>query len=342
MQEGISTHHLINPYLADHMPYGLCILDKNLNIILWNKTAEELTDIMAIDIVGNCCNDSIISHYDNLGQKLCHSFCLAKKSIEANEPLSSMVYISNKEELLIPIHLHVQPLKNENGDIIGVIQYFHIDMSQKMLDKFYNKLKDKMENYKKVINKLFKKNEELNKRLVKLSNTDNLTGLYNRRYFHASIQYELQRAKETRSQLSLLIMDIDYFKQINDKYGHLAGDKVLVDVVKLIQSNLQKTHIACRYGGEEFVIILPNTDTDKAYLLAEKIREDIEKVSIKFEKHRIKTTISTGIAFTNPTYNNCDMEKIIARADEALYRAKNEGRNRTLLYSDGSDEVANY
>ncbi len=161
------------------------------------------------------------------------------------------------------------------------------------------------------------------------ANTDGLTGLYNHRHFHERLEQEIARGSRFGSMFSLIMLDIDLFKAYNDIYGHLAGDDVLRRIGRYIESSVRSIDLAFRYGGEEFAIILPETQMDDAYRVAERIRKTIES---KTSSKAMPITISLGIA-TWPT-DGVMKEEIIGCADAALYRAKQAGRNRTSLSSE--------
>ncbi len=153
--------------------------------------------------------------------------------------------------------------------------------------------------------------------------TDALTGVKNRRFYESRMQYEVSLACRYEQKLSIIMFDIDHFKQVNDKYGHDIGDKVLVEYTEIIASMLRKTDLLCRIGGEEFVIIAPQTSKDDAYKLAEKIRHKVEE-----SKHIVPLTMSFGVT----EYIDCeDKDSLFKRADQALYDAKKTGRNRVVV-----------
>ncbi len=161
------------------------------------------------------------------------------------------------------------------------------------------------------------------------ANTDELTGLYNHRYFHERLEQEIARGSRFGSTFSLILLDIDLFKSYNDVYGHLAGDQVLRKAGKYIESSIRGIDLAFRYGGEEFTVLLPETRLDDAYRVAERIRKTMES---KTSSRAMPITVSLGIA--NWPTDGVMKEEIIARADAALYRAKDMGRNQTCLSSD--------
>ncbi len=165
-----------------------------------------------------------------------------------------------------------------------------------------------------------------------LSITDDLTGLYNRRYFNQRFEREVQRAKRYRRPLSIIMVDIDYFKNYNDINGHLLGDEVLKKVAYLIESNLRKADIVARYGGEEFVILLPEIDKSHADQVAEKLRRTIELKHFPKEQYQPNKNLTISIGLATLPDDSTNSRELIEFADRALYRAKAEGRNRVIAY----------
>jgi diguanylate cyclase (GGDEF)-like protein len=176
---------------------------------------------------------------------------------------------------------------------------------------------------------------EKNALLERMATTDELTGLPNRRFFLESMQRELR--KMTRAtideELSLLLIDLDRFKNINDRFGHPAGDDVLREVARRFSRGVRATDLPARYGGEEFAILLPGTGTKGAQFLGEKLRADMEALELRFEGERIPVTISVGVATIDSPdrYDPEIEEQLLRRADEALYEAKDTGRNRVVV-----------
>ena len=161
--------------------------------------------------------------------------------------------------------------------------------------------------------------------------TDLLTGIYNRRHFDVTLDYEVDRVRRYGNPLSLIIFDLDYFKRLNDTYGHLMGDRALFRVARQCERHLRSTDIFCRYGGEEFAIIAAETSAVAAMMLARRIREDIG--AVKLDVCTEPVTISAGIAAWDSDKFSTK-EDLIAAADKALYQAKSSGRNRECLYAD--------
>lgn len=160
--------------------------------------------------------------------------------------------------------------------------------------------------------------------------TDSLTEVYTRRYALGRLQEEIRRSTMRSTPLSFLMIDADSFKDFNDTYGHLTGDQILREVGRLIRENIREIDVAGRYGGEEFCVILPDTDREGARFVAERIRQATEKACIKAYDAEVRITISAGVS-TCPL-DGVQMEALIDKADWALYRAKKEGRNRVCAF----------
>ena len=162
--------------------------------------------------------------------------------------------------------------------------------------------------------------------------TDSLSQLYTHRYALERFEEELKRSELRKIKQSLLMIDVDFFKQINDTYGHRVGDQVLRSVAAIIKENIREIDIAGRYGGEEFMIVLPDTDRAGAKLAAERIRQAAENASIKAYDAQVRVTVSIGVA-TFP--EDGDLASVLVdRADWSLYRAKKTGRNRVCIFGD--------
>ena len=166
-------------------------------------------------------------------------------------------------------------------------------------------------------------------KLERLANFDSLTGLYNRRAILGKLHELINRANRYKEDFSLIMLDIDHFKNVNDSHGHLTGDEVLVKIAALIRQNIRVTDIAGRYGGEEFIIILPHANLYSAWVVAERIRSIIGKAEIKDPAGNVfSVTVSQGLSGWE---RGEDADTLISCADEALYKAKGKGRNRVQI-----------
>ena len=169
--------------------------------------------------------------------------------------------------------------------------------------------------------------EALQDKLKEQAVRDGLTGLFNRRYFDEIMQSEMAKAKRANTPLSVILIDIDHFKRVNDTYGHQAGDCALQVFADLIKASIRSSDIACRYGGEEFIIALPGLTLDGAYKRAEQIRIAFKETQIQFKEQTIQATISSGVG-SIPEYSG-SQDSLISQVDKALYLAKEKGRDRT-------------
>lgn len=162
-----------------------------------------------------------------------------------------------------------------------------------------------------------------------LSLTDELTGLSNRRYFDSSYEKEFLRAQRYKNKLTLVMFDIDFFKQVNDTYGHQCGDYVLKQVSNAALQTFRKTDTVFRYGGEEFVVILTETDIEQAIIPLERFRKTVATLDLNYQGEPVNVTVSIGAC--QLTEEITTKEELIEKADQALYEAKNSGRNKSVL-----------
>lgn len=161
-----------------------------------------------------------------------------------------------------------------------------------------------------------------NRLLKNLSQTDTLSGLYNRRFMNKKLEEEILKYKRYKTPFSILLLDVDFFKKINDTYGHDKGDFVIKKISTLMQQNTRDTDISARWGGEEFLILVPNSNLEGAVILANNLKQIIEKTDFITKE---KITVSVGVSTFN---ENLNQEELLKLADNALYKAKNSGRNK--------------
>ncbi len=167
-----------------------------------------------------------------------------------------------------------------------------------------------------------------------LATTDELTKLWNRRYFMQTVHQEMERGKRYDKTFSLMLLDIDHFKKINDVYGHAAGDKALEYIATVIKNHLRQVDVPCRFGGEEFAVLLPHTNIDEAYQIAERLRIYVQNNPANYLGQDIFFTVSIGLVQYRQGISNED--ELLKMADDALYQAKRNGRNLTVKADSGS------
>ncbi|MFA6191556.1 MAG: diguanylate cyclase [Sulfurimonas sp.] len=204
---------------------------------------------------------------------------------------------------------------DDDGKLSGIIS------QKELISLTYSKWAVLMKEYQEELSEINVLLEDKNREYQTIASTDSLTGLYNRYKFSELYLSSLLAMRQRHNDMSLIILDIDLFKKVNDTYGHNAGDKVLVQVSHALLKTLRNIDIVCRWGGEEFVVLLPTASLENAYSLAEKIRTHIEELEIDVVGH---ITASFGVA---QVLESDDMQSVIDRADKALYLAKESGRN---------------
>ncbi|RJQ48685.1 MAG: diguanylate cyclase [Nitrospiraceae bacterium] len=199
------------------------------------------------------------------------------------------------------------------------------------LNLSYEQLVMELKQEKMKVEDLAKELKNANEKLRELAVKDGLTNLYNRRFFQNLMEKELESAGRYSHNLSLIMIDIDHFKKINDTFGHPAGDDVLRSVTGLLTEALRKSDTAARYGGEEFVVVLPETDIKGAVTLAERIRKLVEKAEIMIDAKAIRITVSLGVTTYTPGKGTKNVAELIKSADTALYNSKQTGRNKISI-----------
>jgi diguanylate cyclase (GGDEF)-like protein len=178
--------------------------------------------------------------------------------------------------------------------------------------------------------------EEFQRQMYESASRDGLTRVFNKRYFLDRLDSEYSYARRHGSSLALLMFDLDHFKKINDTHGHIAGDRVLVDLAKRVTGVIRNEDVFARYGGEEFVILSRNTDLDTVHPLAERVRESVADHEFIHEGERLAVTVSVGVAALPHDEVSC-ADDLVSVADRALYAAKRAGRNRVVLFEGGPE-----
>jgi diguanylate cyclase (GGDEF)-like protein len=166
---------------------------------------------------------------------------------------------------------------------------------------------------------------------------DTLTGLYNRRYFEERLEVEAQKSFYSGAPISLVMVDIDFFKKVNDTFGHTEGDQVLCKISSLLKASVRKKDTVARYGGEEFILILPEAGLEQSFVIAERIRQLVENTPFEVGRAQVNLTLSMGIS-NFPSHRVKSKEELIKMADQALYDAKRGGRNKVCIFTEKSSQ----
>lgn len=291
----------------DMVDIGLVILDKELRVQYWNRWMQLHSNIVHDQIQGslicdvfpnlkrprflnNCKAVFTFGNFCFFSQKL-HRYLFPFK------PISSF----DTGFQFMQQNCTMGPLRNEQGDITHLFIAVH-DVTEAV---------------------------NFEQRLVALNMIDALTGVNNRRSLEAHLRDEVDRHKRYSHPLSLIMFDIDHFKNVNDTYGHQCGDFVLQKIAEIVGNTIRTEDVLARYGGEEFCCVLPETSAASAMILAERLRKKIADHVFEFQKERIRVTISLGVSFMNAGTSTADM--LLKKADDGLYAAKNGGRNQIKM-----------
>lgn len=283
------------------------------------ENARLKTDNLDLEKTAN----EIIALYD-ITRHICKSldedkvFSSFKDQINKYVELGDCRFIKNEADLASYNNYTVLPLAIDKN-VLGYLVISEIKEQDK--DKFHILAQQFLLGIKRAI---------LYQRVQALAITDSLTSVFSRRYYLERLNEEIERSRKFNYRFSFLMVDIDHFKDYNDRYGHLVGDAILRELSKTIKENLRQIDLIGRYGGEEFSIILTETDKEQSRFAAERIRQAVEDKCIRVYDEDLKVTISIGIS-TFPD-DGGDTQVLIEKADQALYRAKQTGRNRIYLY----------
>jgi diguanylate cyclase (GGDEF)-like protein len=312
----VSTGQIeLQDYILDRLNCGIIVVDQNYSIVLWNKYLESHSRLQFKDLQ----NKNLFECIPNLPVNW-----LSRK-IESVYTFKNFSFTSWKERpYLIPLpHHHTKsveidfmrqdctfiPILVNKSDVkyvcIMLVDVTETCIYQSELTKSVSQLKT-------------------------LSRIDGLTGLLNRRMVDEKLHDEFKRSKRYDSAFSFAIIDLDHFKNINDTYGHSGGDEVLREVSKTLSHSFRETDIVGRFGGEEFAVIMPNTNLDHAQATLERCRHQIEKLCIQHNDQSISVTASIGYSIFRETVDT--FEIIVKEADDALYQSKENGRNKTTLF----------
>jgi diguanylate cyclase (GGDEF)-like protein/PAS domain S-box-containing protein len=285
--------------LLDNLYDGVYYVDPERTILYWNKGAERLTGYSSAEVLGTRCRDNILMHVDTEGTNLCTSGCPLQRSMQSGEPLESEVFLHHKNGHRVPVRVRAAPLRDSGGNVIGGVEIFS-DNSEK-------------------INSL-----DIIEELQRKAFLDPLTGLANRRYLDTGLPARFDEIARYGWQFGVIMMDIDHFKSVNDRYGHYVGDEALKMVARTLLNSSRSSDIIGRWGGEEFVAILPNATALRLLMSAERHRALVERSSLPLESGPLTLTISAGATLVLPGDTPATL---IKRADKLLYESKANGRN---------------
>lgn len=287
--------------LFDSLYDGVYFVDHARRILYWNRGAEQLTGYARDEVVGSYCYDNILDHLDVGGCNLCQTGCPLVDTIRDGRPITGRVFLRHKDGRRIAVDVHVMPLYNDRGEIIGGVEVFRDASSTVALESAYNRLRT-------------------------LAEKDPLTGVANRRFLDGALAEQIAMLERTGIPFSVVLIDLDHFKSVNDEHGHGVGDQALVRFARLLDTLCRGTDVAGRFGGEEFLLILPGSRLEAAALVAERVRRAVPEATPREMGGRLTASLGVAEAVVGDT-----AETLLARADAALYRAKHNGRDRVEL-----------
>ncbi|KAJ3198238.1 hypothetical protein HK101_007759 [Irineochytrium annulatum] len=312
------------------IPYGILVLDENEVIVEANKASRSFMDLHvgdsfdmevfleSVQVVGSC--REFVNHYKKKENTLSHIEVIVERGNNIRH------YI-----------LQSSPIVDSALVPIGHILTFQDVSQERFYVKEMNRQNETLQERNQALDLIRQELSEANRKLEELALTDSLTNCYNRRYLTQHLNHEVITNIQYKTPFSLLLLDIDYFKAINDRYGHVIGDEVLVHTAEAVKQSIRSTDILTRYGGEEFMIYLPHTEHDLANQIAERVRLAVESnhITVDHEIMQVSITISIGIlSFEDfevehvPENPEGYLTQLFAAVDKALYQAKQNGRNR--------------
>lgn len=289
--------------LLDSLFDGVYFVDTERQITYWNQGAENLTGYSASESVGRSCFDNFLAHVDGKGCALCTGGCPLSKTIEDGERREAEVFLRHKLGHRVPVCVRVAPIRSESGKILGAVEVFSDVTAKEQAERRVRELES-------------------------MAFLDSLTSLPNRRYTELKVKQAVEEWEQFGRAFGLLLLDIDHFKQVNDVSGHEAGDAVLKAVSGTLAKSLRKTDLVGRWGGEEFLGLLPDVSAAQLRYLAERCRVLAENSRAMVENKPISVTISIGATIVA---KGDSAESVIKRADRLMYLSKSRGRNQTTI-----------
>jgi diguanylate cyclase (GGDEF)-like protein/PAS domain S-box-containing protein len=290
--------------LLERMSDGVYFVDRDRRVLYWNRGATELTGYKAEEVVGRCCQDNILSHIDLAGRALCKGDCPLSACIADGVMREASVLLRKKDGRRVPVLVRVQPIRGDDGAIVGAIEIFSDDTAR---------------------SEARRKTEAMNR----LAFLDHLTQLPNRRFMEMSLDTALTEYQVHQESFGILMIDFDWFKEINDSYGHLCGDHALQQLAQTLAGWFRPTDVVGRWGGDEFLAIIGNVNKVNLQNLAERGLAMMAQTSVPNEDGGlINLSISIGATLSMP----CDTaESLIQRADRLMYKSKESGRRRATI-----------
>ncbi|MBN1770409.1 MAG: sensor domain-containing diguanylate cyclase [Deltaproteobacteria bacterium] len=289
--------------IVDELPDGVYVTDRERRIVYWNRGAERITGYTAAETLGSSCADNLLMHVDGEGTRLCLKGCPLSTTLADGEARDTDLYLQHKAGHRVPVRVRVAPLRDREGRIAGAVETF-TDNSARLA----------------ALQRL--------RELQQLAFLDPVTGVGNRRYTELTVQARLDELRRYGWTFAVLFIDIDHFKQVNDEWGHEVGDRVLELVARTLAGSLRSFDFLGRWGGEEFVAVVPMQLESLLAPLATRCRALVERSRLAVGVRHVLVTVSIGATMADAADT---VATLVARADELMYRSKRAGRNRVTL-----------
>ena len=301
-------------FIIDRVDVGILVVTENLDVVLWNRFMEANSKVLSTSIVGK----NLLEFFPELPGKWLN------KKVRSVQLLNNFAFTSWQQRPYLFQFKHHRPI---TGGVTHMYQNctfipFEGSGGESLVCITLFDVTDTAISHREV--------QQAHADLEELSHRDPLTGVFNRRFMESELDKEFQRVARYGGKLSVLFLDLDFFKKVNDTYGHQAGDQVLIEVTQRINDIVRTSDCLARYGGEEFAIMLPETGITGGLIFANRVREVIEKTPVIYEEHTIPVTASLGLSEYCAGINSFDA--LLDQSDKALYVAKKQGRNRVVCY----------
>jgi diguanylate cyclase (GGDEF)-like protein/PAS domain S-box-containing protein len=282
---------------------GVYLVDTMRNIEDWNGSAESISGYSREQMVGHKCSDNFLVHVDEQGRQLCGELCPLQATIEDGCPRQARVYLRHKQGHRVPVDVRTEAVCDSTGTITGAIEIFRQVSSC----------------------------EELSGRMVELERLaflDKLTNLPNRRFAENRLSLLMMQFRNSEIGFSVLLIDLDHFKNVNDLFGHAAGDAVLQSVSMSLEAGLRSSDLVARWGGEEFIVLIGSKSTERLASVGERSRSLVANTVARTGGKELVVTASIGGAAISC---NEDLPALLQRMDGCLYESKRRGRNRVTI-----------
>jgi diguanylate cyclase (GGDEF)-like protein/PAS domain S-box-containing protein len=290
--------------ILDHLYDGLYVVDRERTIVYWNPAAERITGYAMEEVVGRQCFDNLLAHVDSEGCALCRGRCPLTATMRDGQFREALVYLRHRDGHRLPVEVRASPLRDASGAVVGAVEIFQDGQVREGLRRRLDELE-------------------------RLSEMDALTGVANRRQFDRRLAAGTGDVAAGRHPLSLLLIDVDRFKQVNDTWGHAGGDRVLREVAQTLLAAVREDDLVARIGGEEFAVVTRSGSPEALTGLAERLGAMVRSThALLDDGTRLTVTASLGGAVAQAGEGPAEL---FVRADRALYQSKRAGRDRFTL-----------